>query len=192
MSIKDKVFLIIISILLNSCSYTNVIIGNHYYDLGNYNDAIIEYNKVLNSDIKTKPWILYNIATTYRQMGEISSTFTILDDDRETNNRDLNFSINHLKGVIYYTWGDYIKSKEYLLKAMYINPKDTNLKRDLELCIKKLKNMNFQIESNKPKNEMPKPTNLNVLDSINKKDIMLKISNRNQKEAVDRKNINDW
>ncbi len=137
-----------------AASYSRLIKrGNRFFKNELYNDALTYY---LLGRVKNKKAIepIFNSGASYYKMENyiksIESFSEILEkEENRTEPSDVYFNL----GNTYYKLGDYMKAVENYIKGLEIQPKDLDLKYNLELALKKLKEREKNKNSDKNEEE---------------------------------------
>ncbi len=137
--------------MLSSCNFKTdgllVVRGNYFFDKGNYNRALIDYYRLLDSDkgVSSKEtyekYLLYNIGTVYLANGEFRVAIPKLMEAAKCSvvkDRELCFRSNFNLGYIYYQLGEFDKAIEHFISALEVKPQSIAAKRNLEVSLRRL------------------------------------------------------
>jgi len=100
--------------------------GNAYYFLNNFDDAVSNYQQILDIDSAFYP-ASFNLGITYREKGDFDKSLEYLQKALEINPKSE--EAHRAIGITYGEKGDFHKSLEYLQKALEINPKSEEAHR---------------------------------------------------------------
>lgn len=121
---------------------STIIAGNQKFRSGDYQDAIIDYLKGLDSETN-KDYFYYNLGNVYSSLGESPSAFSVwnLADGRA--NAALKFSLLYNGGVLEYQEGDYEVAYNQFRQALILVPTSIKAKINLELSLNKMSAANY-------------------------------------------------
>ena len=169
---KNLKFLIVFCFLFSSCtqvkSYVKVIDGFYKANKGDYQEALLDYLEVRKANYLL-PWVDYNIANIYQELGENTSALAVYDSLKLEFDTELLYSINFNKGVAFYALGDYKNAKESFLRALTFKSNDYDSKKNLELSLKKMKSFASESDYNYNENKDENKNKENKNEDITKK-----------------------
>ncbi|MDD3120529.1 MAG: tetratricopeptide repeat protein [Candidatus Gracilibacteria bacterium] len=159
-------FIVILNFFNIKTSFYNAL-GNYYFEKNNI-ETLKNYQKALNStgNENLKNTVKYNIGNTFYKNNDFSGAIKTYEDIK-TDDKELNFRINHNLGNAYYRAGEKIESdknrftiwnqslKKYE-KALEIK-KDEETQKNYDFVKDKLKKLQEQIAKNSQKNPQTKP-----------------------------------
>lgn len=137
-----KVLLLSASILFfTSCNAMepglSVLVGNYSYQIGEFQQATVNYVKGLESRKYTE-WIYYNMGNVYFSLGEGGAALDVWSNVETASDSDLRHKLNFNKGVLYYQLGKYSDSYIMFKEALKADPSSIDAKINLELTLGKL------------------------------------------------------
>jgi len=137
----EKALLILAAVLfLTGCSPIGagmeVLMGNYAFTQGQYQKAILHYNKTQN-DQEIQPWISYNLGNVYYALGEGETSMELWKTIDKEQDPQLQFTAHFNQGVFLYESGMYQGAYEEFRKALVLNPSDLATKKNLELSLDK-------------------------------------------------------
>lgn len=131
--------LLLLLILFSSCEqpYGDVIMGNHDYRRGDFQQAIVHYLSV-SSHPQYKEWITYNLGNVFYMLGEYPSALEEWKNSETAKSERLLFHLYFNKGVLYYQRGEYTNSSREFRKALTFIPTNQEAKINLEYALRKV------------------------------------------------------
>jgi len=137
-----KILLIaILPLVFSSCNAMepgmSVLVGNYSYQIGEFQQATINYLKGLESQ-RYKEWIYYNMGNVYFSLGEGSAAVDVWSNAESAEDADLRYRLNFNKGVLYYQLGRYNEAYLLFKEALKASPSSIDAKINLELTLGKL------------------------------------------------------
>ena len=140
--ISGRIVLLVGSLLIFfSCNvstpYVPVLLGNHAFNQGDYQEATVHYLRALDKGQFTQ-WVQYNLANVYHSLGEFDAALELWNKSLETDSTDLLFAIHYNRGILFYEQGRYEDAFEGFKTALIYDPTYINAKLNLELTLSKL------------------------------------------------------
>lgn len=137
-----KIFMLSIAVLFFvSCNAMepglSVLVGNYSYQIGEFQEATINYVKGLESR-KYKEWIYYNMGNVYFSLGESGAALEVWENVETASDSDLRHKLSFNKGVLYYQLGKYNEAYLMFKDSLKANPSSIDAKINLELTLGKL------------------------------------------------------
>jgi tetratricopeptide (TPR) repeat protein len=137
-----KVLLLsVLAVFFTSCNAMepglSVLVGNYSYQIGEFQQATINYVKGLESR-KYKEWIYYNMGNVYFSLGEGGAALDVWANVDTASDSDLRHRLNFNKGVLYYQFGKYSEAYNMFKEALKADPSSLDAKINLELTLGKL------------------------------------------------------
>lgn len=137
-----KIVPVILTVLfLSSCNALepgmSVLVGNYSYQVGEFQQATINYLKGLESQ-RYKEWIYYNMGNVYFSLGEAGAALDVWANVELTEDSNLRFRLNFNKGVLFYQLGKFNDSYAMFKEALKAEPSSIDAKINLELTLGKL------------------------------------------------------
>jgi len=142
----EKRFLKVLLISLSAVYFTScnamepglsVLVGNYSYQVGEFQQATINYVKGLESR-KYKEWIYYNMGNVYFSLGEGGAALDVWANVETALDSELRHRLNFNKGVLYYQLGKYSEAYNMFKEALKADPSSLDAKINLELTLGKL------------------------------------------------------
>lgn len=115
----------------------SVLTGNYKYQVGEFQEATINYVKGLESGKYTQ-WIHYNMGNVYFSLGEGGAALDVWTKVDSVEDRDLRHRLNFNKGVLFYQMGRYEEAYELFKSSLKADPSSIDAKINLELTLGKL------------------------------------------------------
>ena len=115
----------------------SVLVGNYSYQIGEFQQATINYVKGLESR-KYKEWIYYNMGNVYFSLGEGGAALDVWANVETASDSELRHRLNFNKGVLYYQLGKYNEAYNMFKEALKADPSSLDAKINLELTLGKL------------------------------------------------------
>jgi Ca-activated chloride channel family protein len=150
-------------IVLCSCSEVPgkllIMEANFLSSQGRYIEAIYSYTKALEYT-EAAPYAEYGLGSVYIALGEEKAAmdrFTeaadLLDDNPSAVNRELRYRVHYNTGVLFFSEGDFPAAADSFRKALRINGKKPEAKRNLELSIMSIARQNTAIDGKDEEND---------------------------------------
>lgn len=115
----------------------SVLVGNYSYQVGEFQQATVNYVKGLESRRYTE-WIYYNMGNVYFSLGEGGAALDVWANVETTTDTVLRHKLNFNKGVLYYQLGKYSEAYSMFKKSLKADPSSIDAKINLELTLGKL------------------------------------------------------
>ncbi|MBN2657205.1 MAG: tetratricopeptide repeat protein [Spirochaetales bacterium] len=115
----------------------SVLTGNYNYQIGEFQQATINYVAGLESGRFTE-WIYYNMGNVYFSLGEGGAALEVWTNVDSAEDRDLRYRLNFNKGVLFYQLGRYEEAYKLFKEALRSDPASIDGKINLELTLGKL------------------------------------------------------
>ncbi len=132
---------IIISLFFNSCNRivdgSTLLSGNQKFRSGDYQGAIINYLKGVDSQIN-RDYFYYNLGNVYSALGESPSAFSVWELTDGGESSQLKFSLEYNKGYLKYQEGNYEEAYSHFRNALQLMPSNLHAKINLELSLNKI------------------------------------------------------
>ncbi|OQY37831.1 MAG: hypothetical protein B6229_07530 [Spirochaetaceae bacterium 4572_7] len=153
-NILKTISIIVIILSLTSCERltegATLISGNQKYRSGNYQGAIIDYLKGVESSANMN-YFHYNLGNVYSSLGEYPAAFSVWSRATHITNPQLKYNLLFNIGFLKYKLGDYREAYELYRDALVLMPYKLEAKINLELCLSKMSAGTYS-----PKGEIPK------------------------------------
>lgn len=185
--------ILLLSFFLSSCERllesSTIIAGNQKFRSGEYQDAIIDYLKGVDSETN-KDYFYYNLGNVYSSLGESLSAFSVWNLADGQNNAALKFSLLYNGGVLEYQEGNYETAYNQFRQALNLMPSSLEAKINLELSLNKMSVANYnQVSEVSVANETDGATDetTRILEYVRQKEAMTWGLNHQVQEQE-----NDW
>jgi Ca-activated chloride channel family protein len=138
-----KSLILSLVLILSSCSQGKLLLleANYLSSHGNYDEAIVHYQKALQFD-DSAPYaeyglglILYLLDERNTALDRYGNSIKILETLSENEHRELRYRNYYNSGIIYFEEEDYILAAESFKEALRINPARIDAKYNLELSL---------------------------------------------------------
>ena len=140
--------LLFLSFFISSCDALPeklaVLQGNFYYAAKRYDDAVFSYYRALEKN-ETGEYAEFGLAAVYDALGEDDAALQRLaraaerSAERGDINKDLAFRIAFNRGVLEYHTEDFERALLSFKQALLLNGKSIDAKKNLELCLRALR-----------------------------------------------------
>jgi Ca-activated chloride channel family protein len=114
--------------------------GNRLFAEGKYEEAEKAYLEA-QVDSPGKPEILYNLGNSFIKQGKYPQGIQSLQQSADKGNKQIKTDSLYNTGNALYSMGDYKGSAEAFIEALKLNPGDRDAKHNLELALRKLKEL---------------------------------------------------
>lgn len=115
----------------------SVLVGNYSYQVGEFQQATINYVKGLENRKYTE-WIYYNMGNVYFSLGEGGAALDVWANVETASDSGLRHKLNFNKGVLYYQLGKYSEAYLMFKESLKADPSSIDAKINLELTLGKL------------------------------------------------------
>ncbi len=160
--------------------------GNNEYKKGKFDSSLSNYMKA-QGVAPENPIVSFDIGNAMYKKGKFEKAREIFENILNRNRdlpEDLKENIFYNLGNCYYKLKNYEKALNYYKKALLINGKDENARKNYELTLKKLKKNNKNMNKNKNKENKKKNKDNKKNNSKNNK----KKNNKKKKSEKNKKN----
>lgn len=189
-----KIVILVLVLFSTSCERllesSTLIAGNQKYRSGEYQGAIMDYLKGVDSDTN-RDYFYYNLGNVYSSLGESPSAFAVWDRTDGRVNSQLKFSLLYNRGVLEFQDGNYEKAYEHFRQALTLMPSNIEAKINLELTLNKMSAANYnQLNEtiNLSDNEVGESDETTrILEYVRQKEVMTWGTTYQEDPAV-----NDW
>lgn len=114
-----------------------IIAGNQKYRSGEYQEAIIDYLKGVNSE-SNRDYFYYNLGNVYTSLGEYPAAFSIWSRTDGGVNSQLKYNLLYNRGFLEFKLGNYKDAYNLFQQALIIMPSSINAKINLEITLNKM------------------------------------------------------
>jgi len=133
--------IILLSAVCASCTlpsaWVDVVQGNVSFRQGDWQTAMVAYLKAKNVDQRLQPYVTYNLANIYHNLGEVGVAFRLWNSAKADADPDLAFALAFNSGVAHYEQGQYAEATAFFREALRLRPSSLDAKINLELSAKK-------------------------------------------------------
>ncbi len=189
-----KYLILLFIAVFSSCNRlsdsSTIISGNQKFRSGNYQEAIIDYLKGVDSEIN-KDYFYYNLGNVYSSLGEYPSAFAVWNMADGKENYALQFNLLFNRGVLEFQEGNYNESYTLFKQALFLMPSSIRAKVNLELSLNKMSvATHHQNSENSPSSSEPSGVSdetVRILEYVKQKEVM-KWGSKDQEQQLE----NDW
>ena len=131
---------------------STILSGNQKFRSGEYEEAIIDYLKGLDSKTN-QDYFYYNLGNVYSSLGESPSAFSVWNIANGESNSVLKYSLMYNKGYLEFQEGNYDFAYNHFKEALKLMPSSINAKINLELSLNKMNAATYNQNSEAKQNE---------------------------------------
>ena len=149
----------------------------------NFDSALNYFNESLKTD-KNNPKILYNIASTHLFKGDYERAISYIEQtfkNLNSNDEEIKLNAYFTLGNSYFHQQQYLKAIESYKKGLFIKRSNLDLKRNLEIAIKKLRDKETPNQQKENQRQQKQPQQVANQSNVPKKnDLAEKRENQRQ------------